>query len=271
MFEQLASLNELHDEVDAVRLLEHVVHADNEGMVHLVQDELFDLQRLHRLVLDYYVFSDDFHGVVLVLQLVAHQVDLAESATPDDTDQLKVIPRHLSHRRAPVQQAGPLVASHQVSVVEEKLSVEWPGREVVVALAEIAGVDVDGAAVKLVALPRHRFKLFYQALVGIPQCVTLHHRGAHAELWLALFGILLELDVFLVNPGEDKRHSRDSTSNVLFRGGIICQVPLLEDAKDGQVLLAKGQVRHFDDLEDYLATGKSQKKEQKCSVRQLRF
>ena len=44
VLEQLSTLNELHDEVDTISFLEHVVHADNEGMIHLVQDELLDLQ-----------------------------------------------------------------------------------------------------------------------------------------------------------------------------------------------------------------------------------
>ena len=35
VLEKFASLYELHDEVDAVRLLEDVVHSDNERVVHL--------------------------------------------------------------------------------------------------------------------------------------------------------------------------------------------------------------------------------------------
>lgn len=86
VLEELATLNELHDEVDAVGLLEDVVHADNERMVHLVQDELFDLQRLDRLVLDDHVLANTLHCIVLSIQLVVNQVNFSESSPPNDTD-----------------------------------------------------------------------------------------------------------------------------------------------------------------------------------------
>lgn len=74
-------------------------------------------------MLNYYVLSDDLHGEVLVLLLVAHEVDFTESTSPNDTDQFKVIPCHLRHCLTSVQKARSLIASHQVSIIEEKLSV----------------------------------------------------------------------------------------------------------------------------------------------------
>ena len=44
MLEELATLNELHDEVYAVRLLENVVHSDDKRVINLVEDELLDLK-----------------------------------------------------------------------------------------------------------------------------------------------------------------------------------------------------------------------------------
>jgi len=35
MFEEFTALNEVHNEIDAVTLLEHIVKANNERMVHL--------------------------------------------------------------------------------------------------------------------------------------------------------------------------------------------------------------------------------------------
>ena len=44
MLKEFAALNELHDEVDSVSLLEDVVHSDYERVINLVKDELFDLE-----------------------------------------------------------------------------------------------------------------------------------------------------------------------------------------------------------------------------------
>ena len=64
MLEELATLDELHDEVDAVGFLEHVVHSDDERMINLMQNQFFNLKRLYGLVLDYNIFPDAFHGIV---------------------------------------------------------------------------------------------------------------------------------------------------------------------------------------------------------------
>lgn len=47
MLEQLTTLDELHDEVNTISLLEYVVHANNERMVDLVEDQFFNLKRLN--------------------------------------------------------------------------------------------------------------------------------------------------------------------------------------------------------------------------------
>ena len=44
VFEEFSALNKIHNEVDAIGLLEYVVHPDDEWMVHLQQDQLFDLE-----------------------------------------------------------------------------------------------------------------------------------------------------------------------------------------------------------------------------------
>jgi len=103
VLEELATLNELHDEVDAVGLLEDVVHADNERMVHLVQDEFLDLQRLDRLVLDDHVLANTLHCIVLSIQLVVNQVNFSESSPPNDTDQLEIVPGDLRDGRSAIK------------------------------------------------------------------------------------------------------------------------------------------------------------------------
>ena len=44
VLEELSALNKLHDEVNTVGLLEDIVHAYDERVVHLVKDELLDLK-----------------------------------------------------------------------------------------------------------------------------------------------------------------------------------------------------------------------------------
>ena len=73
MLEELTTLDELHDEVDSVGLLEDVVHSDDERVVHLVEDQLLNLEGLDGLVLDHDIFPDAFHGVVLIGELVVDE------------------------------------------------------------------------------------------------------------------------------------------------------------------------------------------------------
>lgn len=47
VFEKFAALDEVHDEVNAESLLEHVIHANDEGMVDLQQNKLLNFERLH--------------------------------------------------------------------------------------------------------------------------------------------------------------------------------------------------------------------------------
>lgn len=69
-------LNEIHDEVDAKRLNEYELHANDEGMIHLVQDSLFQVQIFERIMLDDYVFTDALHSIELFCVFVLNEVDL---------------------------------------------------------------------------------------------------------------------------------------------------------------------------------------------------
>jgi hypothetical protein len=61
MFEEFTALNEVHNEIDAVTLLEHIVEANNERVVHLNQDKFLQLERLNAFVLNDYIFANDLH------------------------------------------------------------------------------------------------------------------------------------------------------------------------------------------------------------------
>ena len=49
--EELAALDELHEEVDAELVLEHILHVHEERVVNLAQNILLQLDVLHLLIL----------------------------------------------------------------------------------------------------------------------------------------------------------------------------------------------------------------------------
>lgn len=103
MFEEFATLNELHDEVYAVRLLKNVVHSDDKGVINLVEDEFLDLKWFYRLMLDNDIFSNTFHGIVFIGNFTPNEENFAKSASTNNTDQLKIVPSYLGDSCTPVQ------------------------------------------------------------------------------------------------------------------------------------------------------------------------
>ena len=124
VLKELAALNELHDEVDSVSFLEDVVHPDNERVIDLVKDQLFDLERLYGLMLNHYILPDALHGVILAISTIFDQVDFSESASPDNTDELEVIERHLSHSGSSIKQTRAGGAT-PVGLICWNFSVKW--------------------------------------------------------------------------------------------------------------------------------------------------
>jgi hypothetical protein len=47
VLKKFATLNEIHDEVNAKCFLKHVVHSDYERVIHLQQDEFFNFEGLN--------------------------------------------------------------------------------------------------------------------------------------------------------------------------------------------------------------------------------
>ena len=66
MTEELATFDKFHQEVDAVLVLEHVLHVNQKRMVNLAEDVLLKLDVLHLFVLEDDVLADDLHGVRLL-------------------------------------------------------------------------------------------------------------------------------------------------------------------------------------------------------------
>ena len=96
MLKKFSSLDEVHDEVDAERFLEDIVHANDKGVIHLVENEFLDLERVDWVVLDDHVLSDTLHRVQLPILLATDQIHLAKCAAPNDTQQFEVVPGRLN-------------------------------------------------------------------------------------------------------------------------------------------------------------------------------
>lgn len=103
MLKQLSTLDKLHDEVDAISLLEDVIHTDNERVVDLIQNELLDFERFDRLVLNDDILTNDLHCIEFILPRAPDEIDFAESASANDANQLEVVPGHLCHCATPVK------------------------------------------------------------------------------------------------------------------------------------------------------------------------
>ena len=83
MLEKFSPLDVVHDEVDPVCFLEDIVHAYEERVIDLEENELFSQYVLLSVVLKDHVFPDALHRVVLVRLLAVDSVYFPES-TPTD-------------------------------------------------------------------------------------------------------------------------------------------------------------------------------------------
>jgi hypothetical protein len=91
MAEELATLDELHQEVDPELVLEDVLHVDKEGMVDLTQDVFLEIDVFHLLVFENNIFADAFHCVKSVRRLMLNQEYLTEGALPNHLSDNEVL------------------------------------------------------------------------------------------------------------------------------------------------------------------------------------
>ena len=91
MLEELSSLNEVHDKVDAEVLDEHVVHGDNKGMVDLIQDLLFQMQILQAVMLKHDILPNAFHSRKLFGVPILNQEDFSKGALSYDINHYEIL------------------------------------------------------------------------------------------------------------------------------------------------------------------------------------
>ena len=89
--EKTSSLDERHDEVDTLFVLENVVKVYQERVIGSFQDISLHGQVLHLIVLDYELFSDAFHGIQLSILEELCQEHFTKSASADQSQDFKLI------------------------------------------------------------------------------------------------------------------------------------------------------------------------------------
>lgn len=109
VFEEFAALYEVHDKVDAKGFLKDVIHANNERMVDLVENQFLNLQRIYRVMLYHHILPDALHRVQLVILLATDQVDFAESASTNYGEQFEIVPGRLNQSLLTEDQTGSTV------------------------------------------------------------------------------------------------------------------------------------------------------------------
>jgi len=91
MSEELATLDEGHEEVDSEIVLEDVLHVYQEGVVDSIQDIFLELDIFHLLVLKDDILADALHGEELLGAGLLDQEHLPEGTLANHLEQLEVI------------------------------------------------------------------------------------------------------------------------------------------------------------------------------------
>lgn len=91
MPEQLPSLDELHNEVYAEIILEHILHVHDKWVVNRVQDILLKLDVFKLLIINNYIFPDTFHCEYLFIMDVLNEINFTKGAFANHFKDLKVL------------------------------------------------------------------------------------------------------------------------------------------------------------------------------------
>ena len=87
--EKLATVHELHDQVQTLIVLKCVLKSHDERVIELFENLTLDTNAGHLVCLDEQVFQYRLHGKDLLCLIVLHQVDLAigtASNSPQDSE-----------------------------------------------------------------------------------------------------------------------------------------------------------------------------------------
>ena len=85
VFKKFSTLYKIAYEVNAVRLLKHIVQSNNEWMIDLSQYQFLKSQTLKIIWLEHCVFANNFHSKQLVVVVLFYQVNFAIRASANDS------------------------------------------------------------------------------------------------------------------------------------------------------------------------------------------
>ena len=89
--EELATLDEVHQEVDAIFVLENVVHGYDEWVLHLVEDVLFELKTFKEVLVNNHILADALHCIELIGLSLLYHVYLAKGTFSDKLKDVEVL------------------------------------------------------------------------------------------------------------------------------------------------------------------------------------
>ena len=90
---KLASLDEFHEEEDAILILENVIHTHNEGMTNVIENVLLELKRIHLLVLNNDILSNTLHGINLAGLAMFDLKDFSKGTFTHDPEKQEIVER----------------------------------------------------------------------------------------------------------------------------------------------------------------------------------
>ena len=91
MHKELSAPHKFHYEEDFLVCLEDVLHANQEGVVRLLQDVLLEQSRLNLVVVKNDVFPQRLHGVDATSVRLLHEENLSKTTLSNDTLNLEVL------------------------------------------------------------------------------------------------------------------------------------------------------------------------------------
>ena len=73
-------LNKIHNEVNPSFALEHIVHANNEGVIYVIENVFLELDVIKLFVINNSILSDTLHSVEVLGIDVLHKEHLSEGS-----------------------------------------------------------------------------------------------------------------------------------------------------------------------------------------------
>lgn len=187
---QFATLNVIHDEINAVCFLKDIIHPNDERMVDLIKNYLLTLNVINSIVFDHHIFPYALHCVVLLCLFAIDEVDFPEGSSPNYIYHFEVVKGSIVYCSTSIQQRRGLI------------------------LGSILLLDVENTVKRL----RVKFFAYFMSLVckhllRVVQCISLSDasildaivQGLHEYFWLCkIFHIqrllnLRNLIVFIID------------------------------------------------------------------------